>query len=491
MCCYYQHVVILMLHAELVWKGSTACVLACSQQGIHKYCMPYSSTASPAGSTLASDQYQIRANLVSELFTTSFSFYARSTHSLLLCLPACLPACLLSLHLQGEGNSSDEEAALAAQASKEHDKGMKPYTKLLYDNNWQPPAHDDTALETLDPARVLGSPIERKDMENLEATRQAVNEHLLGSKFTTLPPSTQAEVRKLAAFYVREACATEFDHRAKAARQDIGKVLGDMTRSKAPNSPIDLTETPERLRKAARQLQEPHLDSTAVTSHICTTLDSVVDMALEAMRNAESAGGPAASIDVTGTDFVRGELLAHHKAKKSEQTLDGFGMRLAQSRDKLAACYKLAKDRGHDKLACDLLEVTHEVLPDFDNFMAVGEKTSFEVAKSLFTSMGNPFAKLSMSKAHWDHLVALAKSAKYREAIHTLGDLSPVPLVNVKKRRRTPPSEEDSSSDEAAPKRKRGRFNSPPGRKAPFCTFCKRRGHVKEDCRKKANAKQQ
>lgn len=369
---------------------------------------------------------------------------------------------------------------------------MKPYTQLLYDNNWQPPAHDDTALETLDPARVLDFPIEREDMANLDATRQAVNQHLAGPKFTKLPPSTKAEIRKLAAFYVREACATEFDTRSKAARQDIGKVVGDIGKSKAPGSPIDLSETPERLRKAVGQLQKPHLDASAVSSHICTTLDSVVDMAIEAMSKAESAGGSAAGIDVTGTDFVRGELLAHHKAKKSEQTLDGFGMRVAQSRDKLAACYKLAKDRGHNKLACDLLEVTHEVLPEFDNFMAVGEKTSFEAAKSLFTSMGNPFAKLSMSKTHWDHLVALAKSAKYREAIQSLGDLSPVPLVNVKKRRRTPPSEEDSSSDEAVRKPKRGRFNSPPGRKAvPFCTYCKRRGHTKEDCRKKADAKQQ
>lgn len=430
--------------------------------------------------------------------TLSF-FFLRPFHSLSAPLPACLPACLslllLLLHLQGEGNSSDEEATLAAQATKVHEKGMKPYTQLLYDNNWQPPAHDDTDLETLDPARVLDSPIQREDMANLDTTRQAVNEHLQGDKFTSLPPSLQAEIRKIAAFHVREAYAEEYNHRAKAVRERTGVVLGDIKKSKAANSPIDLTETPQRLRSAAQLLHQPHLDAGTVSAQICTTIDNVVDQALEAIGTAEAAGRPAATIDVAGVDFVRGELLAHHKGKKSEQTLDGFGMRLGQSRDKLAACYKLAKERGHHKLAVNLLEVTHEVLPEFENFMTVAEKTSFEAAKSLFTSMGNPFAKLSMSKAHWDHLVALARSAKFREAIHSLGDLSPVPMVNVggKKRRRTPSSGEDSSSDEGARrKHKRGKFNSPPNRKAaPFCTFCKRRGHVKEDCRKKANAKQQ
>ena len=135
------------------------------------------------------------------------------------------------------------------------------------------------------------------------------------------------------------------------------------------------------------------------------------------------------------------------------------------------------------------------MLPEFDNFMAVAERTSFEVAKSLFTNMGNPFARLHMSQSHWDHLVALTKSSKYREAIQSLGEVSPVPLVNVggkRKRRRTPSSsEEDSSSDEGqrGHKRKRAKHNSPPGKKHFFCTYCKNRGHVKEDCFKFKNKK--
>lgn len=382
---------------------------------------------------------------------------------------------------------------MAAQAAKVQDKGVKPYTKLLQDNNWEPPAHDDLALQTLDPARVLNTPVE--GMANLESARQAVNERLQSDKFRSLPAPTQEELERLAAYELRNYYNEEYNCKAKAVREATGQVLSDIKRSKAANSPIDLTETPQRLRHAARQLAVPHLDAPSVANQICSTLDDVVERACEAMRNAESAGGPTAAIDVVGTDLVRGELLAHHKGKKSKQTLDGFGMRLGQARDKFAACINLAKNRGHHKLACDLLEVSHEVLPEFDNFMAVAERTSFEVAKSLFTNMGNPFARLHMSQSHWDHLVALTKSSKYREAIQSLGEVSPVPLVNVggkRKRRRTPSSsEEDSSSDEGqrGHKRKRAKHNSPPGKKHSFCTYCKNRGHVKEDCFKYKNRK--
>lgn len=435
-------------------------------------------------------------------------FSLRPFHSHCTFLPAC-PACLLLLplplplplllHLQGEeAPSSDEEAALAAQAEKAQDKGIKPYTKLLEDKNWKPPAHGDLDLETLDPARVLGTPVD--GMENLDTARQTVIEHLRGPKFSALTPLTKAEIDKLAAFLLVKWYDEEYNSRAKPVREGIGQVLGDIKRSKAANSPIDLTETPQRLRNAAQQLRVPHLDAATISSQICTTLDDVVERACEAMRSAESAGGAPATIDVAGTDLVRGELLAHHKGKKSEQTMNGFGMRLGQSRDKLAAVVNMAQARGHYKLACDLLQVSAEVLPEFDNFMAVAEQTSFEVAKSLYTSMGNPFSQLQMSKSHWDQLVALARNSKYREAIHSLGDLSPVPMVNVggkrKRRQRTAPSSsEGSSSDEGQPRhqRKRVKHNSPPGKKQPFCTFCKRRGHVKEDCRqrKKAGAKQQ
>ena len=404
---------------------------------------------------------------------------------------------------------SDEEATLAAQAAKAQKPPVKPYTKLLLDNNWKAPQHDDLSLETLNPARVLDTLIEGPGMDNLNAAQKAVKDYLLSDKVTSLPSATQDMVKTLAAYKLREALADEFEFRTKRAREGTGQVLGAIVNSKpSPDSLIDLTDTPpsladtpQKLRAALQHLQQPYLEPKVVSTSICSTLDGVVDQALEAIRKAEADGKPADTLDVAGRDFVRGELLAHHKGKRSEQTLDGFGMRLGQARDKLATCITMAKSKGHLQLAVDLLLLSNEVQPAFENFMAIAEKTSFEAAKSLYTSMGNPFAPTgAMSESHWNHLVALAKNAKYREAIESLGQYSPVPLIAAPgkaktKRRRAPSPDEESSSDEEQPKAKghkqaMHKRNRPPQK---YCTHCRIKGHDKSECRKlqKAKAKQQ
>lgn len=453
-----------------------------------------------------------------------FSFFTPVPLTMWFCLHSPPPCCWPLQHiilpsLLGEGKNQDddedepmhdatasggeeEEAALAAAAVAAHDKGDLPYTKLAKTKGFQPGPHEDYDLETLDPAKLLDTPLDAPGMAACEAVRQQVNGFMQGPKVQGLTEPMQKELRVFAADRVRRAYLDEVQGQAQRLRDACGEAVGTIKKWK-PGSPIDLSHSPKKVEAATKQLSEPSLNHKAIGDGICLTLDQVVDQALAKMGEAAKEANPdnpdPTSFESVGLDVLRGELLTHHKAKKADQTMAGFGMQLSQSLDKLAAAYELAQRKRQYRLACDLMKCSNHALSEINKFMKVADTLGFKESKRLYLSIGNPFSNIT--KAQWDNIVAATTNAAYRQALAGLGDATPSPAVKFESRKRhrktarpfkaSSSESEDSSSDEEGRKRKRrkGGYNSPPSRRPPFCTYCKKKGHTKDECRKRKAAK--
>ena len=314
----------------------------------------------------------------------------------------------------------------------------------------------------------------------------------------------QQVLRDLAADRVRRACLDEVQAKAQGLREACGEAVGAIKRYQ-PGSPIDLSHSPQKVEAAVKQLSlpDPNRHGKAIGEGICLTLSQVVDKAVEKMSKAANDANPSnpdiASFEGIGLDVLRSELIAHHKAKKADQTMSGFGMQLSQSLDKLAAAQELAQHKKQYKLACDLMKCGNHAMTEIHKFMQVADTLGFKESKRLYLSIGNPFS--NVTKAQWDTIVAAATNSEYRKALAGLGDASPTPAVKCERRKRqrqprpfrqASSSSEDSSSDEEARGRKRRKHHNstPPGRQPKaYCTFCHNKGHTKEECKRKAAKK--
>lgn len=435
-----------------------------------------------------------------------------------LLVPSCIPPHLLGevcsdgdaeMQDAEEGTNKDkeeDEAALAKAAAQDNDPADLPYTRLAKSKGFQPGPHEDFSLHNLDADKVLGTSIDAPLMAACEAARQQVNCHMQKPHIQRLSEAMHKGLRNLAASKVQRAQMDELQGRAQAFRTTAGETVGQWKRyepSADEEIPIDLSNTPQKVQAATKRLSEPSIPAPALGDGICLNLDQVLDKAMTAMKEAQSAAPNTdpTSYEKVGLDVLRNELISHHKAKKSDQTLSGFGMSMSQTLDKLAAAVNMAVEKGAHEVAVKLMRCSEKAMKEIDTFMTVANALGFKESKRLYLSIGNPFSRIT--RAQWENIVAASTNAEYREALRGLGDASPTPAVKIAshKRRRqrrsftqASSSSEDSSSDEESNKqrkRRKGNNNSPPGRKpVPFCTHCRKKGHKKSDCFKLKKSKE-
>lgn len=373
---------------------------------------------------------------------------------------------------------------MAKAAAEDARPPRNPYLASAHKNGFIPDTPSEGYVDTsILYQQVVGD-------EHLEKVRQ---EALKLLQTSSIAPPLAAGCEQLMARILRKYVHLELRERSMAAEKDAAAVLKALQRhtpAKRADTPETITigDSPQKFRAGIGKLSAPasgeayiqamNLEWAQAIEKLSSTLNKL------AATKADHKDAYVPTIGDEGCDILRALLDAQAKMSKSEHTADGFAVFCSKAVHKAISAYNVAKEKGEHEVAIKLLQAIMDAKERIKQFMAVAEVLGFKESRRLYQSIDNPLD--NMDAAAWNHVASLATSGLYRQALQSLGGASPTSKFGPQRKARVPSNTADSDSDEssreggAARKRKRA---------APYCTFCKVKGHNRGNCKKLQNKK--